>query len=77
MGASERKSDQISRASASSLPGSVEDATTTASRPVENFYDSMDVDESKDGPNKDGRSGRLHKGGRKLVSLYFLRNDIC
>lgn len=60
----ERRRDENSRDSAS-RSGSM-DSTHTI-RPIESFNGSMDVDESKDGPGHDGQSGRVHKGGRKLI----------
>jgi hypothetical protein len=68
----ERRRDENSRDSAS-RSGSMDSTHTT--RPIESFNGSMDVDESKGGPGHDGQSGRVHKGGRKLVCLYFLPNN--
>jgi len=64
MEADERRSDENSRDSVS-RSGSVDSTNTT--RPIEGFNCPMDVDKSKGVSGYDGQSGRVHKGGRKLI----------
>src|SRR5271156_441087 len=69
MEADERRRDENSRDCAS-RSGSMDSTNTT--KPPETLSGSMDVDGGKGGPGNDVQSGRVHKGGRKLVWLYFL-----
>ena len=64
MEADERRRDENSRDNAS-RSGSLDSANTT--KPIKSFNGSMDVDEGKGGSGHDVQSGRVHKGGRKLV----------
>jgi len=59
MESDERRPDQNNNVSRS---GSMD-----STNPIESFKGSMDVDEGKGGSGHDVPSGRVHKGGRKLV----------
>jgi hypothetical protein len=66
MEADEGHPDQNSR-NCASRSGSMD-----ITKPIESFRDAMDVDNGKGGSGNDVQSGRVHKGGRKLVCLYLL-----
>jgi hypothetical protein len=69
MEADERRLDENSRDSMS-RSGSMDSTNTT--KPIESFDGSTNVEEGKGGSGHDVQSGRVHKGGRKLVCSYFL-----
>jgi hypothetical protein len=68
----EKRRDENSRDSAS-RSGSMDSTNTT--KPIETFNGLMDIDEDKGRSGHDVQSGRVHKGGRKLVCSISLSNN--